>query len=237
MKNENELTLPVVLSIILHLCLFFAASLTFKKQNIIFIPVELAFFQPQGAPQAAQPELHTGFDKSEEEAKKKKDDEIFEHKKKEKDKKKAKKNTKEKKKESVKPQITPMVKPAEETQQANGQGSGGLGVGTQLGPGSTGNISLDSINFPYAYYTNAVVKKIARNWRWAKSFGKVKAVVYFRIEKSGILSELKIKDTSGDKLFDEQALRAIELSGPFPPLPSGYKDDNLGVYFEFAFSE
>ena len=101
----------------------------------------------------------------------------------------------------------------------------------------SGQISLDSAKFPYSYYTSMLVKKISRNWQWAVEFGRLKSVVYFKIQKDGTLSDVAIKETSGDALFDQQALRAIQLCDPFPPLPDEYPENNLGVFFEFSFKE
>ncbi|MBN1621558.1 MAG: TonB family protein [Endomicrobiales bacterium] len=105
----------------------------------------------------------------------------------------------------------------------------------QLTPSS--QISLESAKFPYAYYTNMIVKKISQNWQWSVDFGELKAVLYFRIQRDGNIDSLEIKTSSGDKLFDKQALRAVEISSPFPPLPFSYDEKDLGVFFEFSFKE
>lgn len=106
---------------------------------------------------------------------------------------------------------------------------------SQVAQGS--NITLDTANFPYTYYTNQIVKKIAANWKWANKFGKLKALVYFRIQRGGGITDLEVKKPSGDTVFDQQAGRAIELSSPFPPLPAAYAEDSLGIYFEFSYTE
>ena len=61
--------------------------------------------------------------------------------------------------------------------------------------------------------------------------------MFFRIAKDGNILDETVKDTSGDRLFDEQAMRAVKMAGPFPPLPDGYTDNDLGVYFEFTYRE
>lgn len=102
---------------------------------------------------------------------------------------------------------------------------------------SGGQISLDTAQFPYTYYTNMIVKKIGRNWQWGTGFGQMKTVLYFKIRRSGDITDVGVKKSSGDRLFDQQAVRAIKLSSPFPPLPDGYSGDDLGVFFEFGFKE
>jgi TonB family protein len=101
----------------------------------------------------------------------------------------------------------------------------------------TSQISLDSARFPYAYYTNMIVKRINRNWQWAQSFGRMKAVIYFKIQKDGRITDIAVKTSSGEQLFDQQAVRAVSLADPLAPLPDGYSDTDLGVYFEFQFRE
>ena len=98
-------------------------------------------------------------------------------------------------------------------------------------------IALDNARFPYNYYTNAIVKRINANWQWSINSGRYKAVVYFKIEKNGHIAEVHIKNSSGDKTFDQQALRAVLLADPFAPLPEGFNENYLGVFFEFSFIE
>jgi TonB family protein len=106
---------------------------------------------------------------------------------------------------------------------------------TDTPPTPASRISLDTKNFPYAYYTNQIVKKISRYWQWSTDFGSLKTVVYFRIDKEGTVTEASVHDSSGDKLFDQQAIRAIKLSSPFPPLPQEFPENDLGVFFEFSY--
>jgi len=98
-------------------------------------------------------------------------------------------------------------------------------------------IALDNARFPYNYYTNAIVKKINSNWQWSINTGRYKAVVYFKIEKNGQITDVHIKNSSNDKTFDQQALRAVLLANPFAPLPEGFNENYLGVFFEFSFIE
>lgn len=124
---------------------------------------------------------------------------------------------KEEKKEIPKPQIEPQTKSVSETSQS---------------------LTLETAKFPFSYYIKQVQSKISQNWTWAKSYsGSYTTVVYFRILRSGEISDLRVKTSSGNKLYDNICLRAVEVSSPFPPLPDGYNDNWLGVYFEFKYSE
>ncbi|MDR3049262.1 MAG: TonB family protein [Elusimicrobiota bacterium] len=96
-------------------------------------------------------------------------------------------------------------------------------------------VAFDTANFQYAFYTNTIVRKISNNWSWSESYNKLRAVVFFRISRDGAVSEISIKDSSGNKSFDNNALNAVKRAGQFAPLPQGYKPDSLGVYFEFKY--
>lgn len=100
---------------------------------------------------------------------------------------------------------------------------------------SSKGIMLENKNFKFSYYTNAIVKKISKYWQWSSSISACRAVVYFKINRRGYATDIKIKESSGDDVFDQNAIRAVELASPFPELPESYNEDNLGVYFEFKF--
>jgi protein TonB len=101
----------------------------------------------------------------------------------------------------------------------------------------TSQISVESARFPYTYYTSQITRKIGRAWQWTNEYGQLKTVVYFRIQRDGNVTDVAVKTPSGDGLFDQQALRAVQLASPFPPLPAGFPESSLGVFFEFAFRE
>lgn len=119
-----------------------------------------------------------------------------------------------------------------------GKGSGsGTGFGTGFGSGfGTGTgVGVDAGNFPYMGYVNILRNKVAQNWNPApySSSSPKKVLVYFRILKDGRVDNLTIKESASVSFIDRAAIRAIMNSAPFPPLPSGYTDAYLGVYFMF----
>jgi len=112
-------------------------------------------------------------------------------------------------------------------------------------PEASSSITPDTAKFPYLYYLRKVREEISRNWGWGSSGGEndgaqagiLKSVVYFRILKDGTITPPVLKEKSGDSVFDAVALRSVSVSAPFPPLPSGYDEESLGVYFEFSYKE
>ena len=215
----NDIGKYFAFSFLVHLSVLAFLLVRVPKPAYIYLPVQLQFY--------SQSNGHAITD-----AKKKNEHES------------ARKSPPEKKRESVKTKqkeenFQKTVKPAEKEivqPEAKPQGVTGA-AGTSPQPVMGSNISLDAVNFPYTYYTNMVVKKIGQNWSWGQKFGRLKSLVYFRIERSGGIRDLAVKKSSGEEIFDQQAMRSVELASPFPPLPEGYKEESLGVYFEFSYTE
>ena len=109
---------------------------------------------------------------------------------------------------------------------------------TGNGSGAVNEIGVNAGNFPYMGYVNILRNKIAETWNPAPypSSSPKKVTVYFRILRDGRVDNITIKESAGVSYIDRSAIRAISNSGPFPPLPAGYTDDYLGVYFMFELS-
>ena len=210
---ENDFKVFLALSLVIHVTFFAAFSLRSKRSTYIVMPIDLLLNNPP-AEENTSKEAKLQAPPQAELKKKEKEIIVPQKKLKVKEEPVAKKPQPEEKQET-KPQAAPKAQPS----------------------GYSGSISVDMTRFPYAYYTNLIVRKIGRYWQWANEFGKLKSVVYFKILKDGNVSEVSLKDSSGDNLFDEQAMRAVNMASPFPPLPEGYAENDLGVYFEFTYRE
>ena len=107
----------------------------------------------------------------------------------------------------------------------------------QVGPaGLKGDVNVDTGDFEFPYYLVLIRNRIAGNWSPPAGMStgdKVRAVVYFRVGRSGELSDIRIESASGVEFFDHSALRAVTISDPMPPLPLGFASGELGVHFGF----
>ncbi|MBI3988931.1 MAG: TonB C-terminal domain-containing protein [candidate division NC10 bacterium] len=72
-----------------------------------------------------------------------------------------------------------------------------------------------------ATYLDQMQGKIADLWKPPplRTPRQLSVVVTIRMEDSGQLTSATVARSSGDKAFDESALRAIRRAPPFPPLP------------------
>jgi protein TonB len=88
---------------------------------------------------------------------------------------------------------------------------------------------LDNPDFTYSYYIDRMLALIRAQWTRPPVGPEVEGVVFFRILRNGQVEALEVVTTSGFESFDRSALRAVANAAPFPPLPAGYRHDNLGV--------
>ncbi len=129
--------------------------------------------------------------------------------------------------------------------------SSGVGSGVRLGIGSgqgTGggfqspySSQIGLASFPFTYYLQIIMDRVSNNWFTSLVEpglrGKFQVTVYFKIYKSGHISDLKIEESSGLRSLDLSALRAIQTSAPFPPLPKEYDEEYLGIHLIFEHSK
>lgn len=117
--------------------------------------------------------------------------------------------------------------PSSATPDAPVQGSPqGVAGGVALGAAVAG---LDNPSFTYGYYLDQMLAQIQREWVRPPLGSGVEALVSFRIQRDGRVTELRIERSSGYSSFDLAGLRAIQAAAPLPPLPRGYSHPSLGV--------
>ena len=129
-------------------------------------------------------------------------------------------------------------------EKGTGPGSGirlGGGSGSSSDTGSAFSSQIGLSNFPFTYYLQLIIDRVSNNWFTSLVdpgvSGSFQATVHFKIYKNGQISELKIEESSGIKSLDLSALRAIQTSASFPPLPGAYEDEYLGIYLIFEHSK
>ena len=124
------------------------------------------------------------------------------------------------------PVITPPV--GDLAQAGAGQG---LGVATETG------VMVGNTDPALAYYFVLIQDKITGNWTPPKmSPGTTASVsLSLRILRSGQVRSLSVGSSSGDRLLDDSAVRAVGLSSPLPPLPPLFRADALSLDLRFTF--
>jgi TonB family protein len=96
-------------------------------------------------------------------------------------------------------------------------------------------IQTDSV-FPFPEYLLKIQSLIEEKWN-PPSGGNYKTIVFFKIGHDGKIISVRVERRTNSIAFDKSAYDAIQENDPFPPLPEGYKNESLGVHFEFIGGE
>ncbi len=86
-----------------------------------------------------------------------------------------------------------------------------------------------------AYYA-ALWARIKGQWALPKGIlpgDNLEAVLHARILGNGTLKEAEFEKRSGNRFFDESALKAIRKAAPFPPLPEWVREGSIEVGIRF----
>jgi len=108
-------------------------------------------------------------------------------------------------------------------------------LGTATGsPQGAGTVTLNVADFPYAWYIQAIHRKIQERWEGRAIEGRQPEII-FEIERNGRLRRVMVGKTSGNSAYDQLAMRAISEANPFPELPQGFEKPTLTVGLQFIY--
>ncbi len=135
---------------------------------------------------------------------------------------------------AVEPDFKKEDKPKDQvttSEPVNDDPQSGIGIGGE-------GVRLDVKVFPFSYYLALLRSRIQGNWEPPYQANQRvavsrKTIVYFKIQRNGGITNILLERSSGDRLFDQAALRAVTLANPLPPLPYDFPERDLGVHFEF----
>ena len=124
-----------------------------------------------------------------------------------------------------------------------GGGSGQLGRGTG-GSGNYGNPGggggapgIDALREPdFGPYMRELQRRIKLNWDPPKGNESKRVVLLFKIAKDGRLLSCRVQKSSGLPTAAQAALKAVELTAPFRPLPADFKGQSIDIQFTFDYN-
>ena len=111
--------------------------------------------------------------------------------------------------------------------------AGGSGFGAaKLGGKSMGG--GQKVPLEVLQYRSMLANHIKSGWRWHDVSANLTATVYFEISPDGALGNIKLDSGSGNREYDDSAVRAVHKASPVPaPPPNVYKDYFRYVRMEF----
>ena len=89
-------------------------------------------------------------------------------------------------------------------------------------------------------YYSVIWSKIREQWALPEgilSQDNFEAIIAVKILRNGVVADLDFEKRSGNKYFDESALKAVKKGSPFPPLPEWMRESNIEVGIRFRSSE
>ena len=92
-------------------------------------------------------------------------------------------------------------------------------------------------------YRMEVETRIKDNWAYPvalsdpKSLENLEAVVVLTVKRDGSIIKSEFKKRSGNPIFDESVLKAIERSEPLPPFPEGFLKSYEEIEINFNLKE
>lgn len=95
-------------------------------------------------------------------------------------------------------------------------------------PAITQTVKVD----PIAEYMKDIEHRIESNWVPPESNFRFKTVVSFQVLRDGTIKNSKIFQSSGDRDFDNGAMRALSNS-KLSPLPNSILGDSIDITFTF----
>jgi TolA protein len=112
---------------------------------------------------------------------------------------------------------------------------------TESAPASgTSRISDAEINSQTNAYIGAVWSIVKQNWTMPQALmpdKDITTIINVRIARSGALIHADFEKHSGNRYFDNSALRAVTKSSPFPPLPYWMMDNSIEIGIRFHSTE
>ncbi len=100
-------------------------------------------------------------------------------------------------------------------------------------------ISLDTKEFKYVSYFAQIKRKIELVWSYPAEAGRQglfgKLLLKFTIQKDGTLSNLTLINSTGHKILDDEAIRAVRMAAPYPPFPKRIDKKRLNIIATFSY--
>jgi len=101
-------------------------------------------------------------------------------------------------------------------------------------------ISLNTKDFRYISYFTHIKRKIELVWEYPRRAAELgqegSLLMRFTILKDGRLGGIKLLQSSGYRLLDQEAIRAVREAAPFNPIPDRLHKNRLNIMATFNYS-
>lgn len=105
---------------------------------------------------------------------------------------------------------------------------------------SAGAASDGELNVSMRNYYATIWSRIKGLWTIPQGIlprENIQAVVHARILRDGTITNVALEKRSGNRYFDDSALRTVSKANPLPPLPAELRDSSIEIGIRFHSSE
>jgi len=109
--------------------------------------------------------------------------------------------------------------------------------GTGEGGGASGSAD---VGLRLQIYKTNIWNKVRGNWSYPDIMSggyALEALVTVKVQKDGNVVGFRLVKSSGNQLFDQSVLRAVQHSNPFPPFPDGYVKSYEEIELRFSLAD
>jgi colicin import membrane protein len=103
-------------------------------------------------------------------------------------------------------------------------------------PGPASQTDNAQSNAKMNVYYSLIWSRIRGKWTLPQGIlprENIEAIIQAKILRNGTVVDLSFEKRSGNRYFDESAMKAIKKASPFPPLPDSIRDNNIDVGIRF----
>ncbi len=90
-----------------------------------------------------------------------------------------------------------------------------------------------SVQEEFGDYMDIVRTKISKTWTPPEVIEKGHATVVFKLDKNGNVLSSYIRESSGNKIYDDSALNSIRDAAPYAQFPSNVSRDFITIQYSF----
>nr|MDJ0648587.1 energy transducer TonB [Xenococcaceae cyanobacterium MO_188.B19] len=88
-------------------------------------------------------------------------------------------------------------------------------------------------NIDLGPYFAEIRRRVRRNWKPSQPRKERHTILVFSIQRNGQITGLRIVQSSGSPINDQESLEAVQKSAPFRALPANFPRQELKVQFNF----
>lgn len=134
--------------------------------------------------------------------------------------------------------LRPAVKDMDLDKEANGLGRL-IDTGSKPTPQGEDTISLDTTDKRYVSYARIIKEALMAQWQYPQqakeNLVEGRTFLLFTLSRDGTLQDLQIIDSSGYKVLDDEAIRAVKAAAPFPAFPGSVTVARLHIKANFDY--